>query len=198
MRYRRGFKSEANWYAREMRVELGLAPHAPLCPRKLAHHLEYTIVELSSLANSEAAAVSYLMSKKGQGEFSAITLKGEQQTSIVHNDAHHPRRQASNIAHELAHGLLMHPFAPLIGQNGARIYDGDMEAEANWLGPALLVSEEAAMFIAERGHPHEMTCKEYGVSQEVLLMRLQVTGALIRLSRRRGKIIPAAVQAPAE
>lgn len=194
MRYRRGFKSEANWYARQMRVELGLAAHAPLCPWRLAHHLGYTIVGLSSFTDCEPSAVAYLTSRMGQREFSAITLKSEEETRIVHNDAHHPRRQASNIAHELAHGLLIHPFAPLIGQNGARIYDETMEAEASWLGPALLISEEAAMFIAERGYPHELTCKEYGVTQDVLSMRLKVTGSLIRLSRRRLKNEPPAIE----
>jgi Zn-dependent peptidase ImmA (M78 family) len=93
--------------------------------------------------------------------------------------------QAANIAHELAHGLLMHPFAPLTGANGARIFDRQLEDEANWLGPALLISEKAAMVIAERDQPHALACDEYGVSQDLLSMRLRVTGGLIRISRRR-------------
>jgi hypothetical protein len=39
---------------------------------------------------------------------------------------------------------------------GARIFDRQLEDEANWLGPALLISEKAAMVIAERDQPHAL------------------------------------------
>lgn len=185
MEHRRGFKAEANWYAREMRRELCLQPHDPLCPWKLAEHLEYKVVELSEYAADEPRAAAYLRSARGQKEFSAITLCDDEIRWIIHNDAHHRRRQAANISHELAHGLLLHRPAPLTGMNGARIFNREQENEANWLGPALLVSEEAALFIVETAKPLAAVCETYGVSGDLLQMRLHVTGAFIRVARRR-------------
>ena len=185
MGYRRGFKTEANWYAREMRRELRLQPHDPLCPWNLARHLDYTIVKLSEYTNLEPQAVAYLQSSVGQKEFSAITLHDTGIRCIIHNDAHHRRRQASDISHELAHGLLLHMPAPLLAANGARSFNRDQEDEAHWLGPALLISEEAALYIVESGRFIEHVCDEYCVSEELLQMRLRVTGAIVRVARRR-------------
>lgn len=184
MSLRRGFKAEANWYAREMRKELGLAPHSPLCPWKLANHLGFPIVSLSAYQLAAPEAVTYLHSESGQEEFSAITLFFGSSRLIVHNDAHSLKRQAANIAHELAHGLLLHPPKATFDANGSRHYDKDREDEANWLGPALLISDEAAMRIALRRMAVETASDMYGVSAPLVQMRLNVTGALIRLARR--------------
>ena len=43
---RRGFKKEANEYAKEFRQELGLRAHDPLCPWKLAEHLAIPVKPL--------------------------------------------------------------------------------------------------------------------------------------------------------
>jgi Zn-dependent peptidase ImmA (M78 family) len=185
MTFRRGFKSDADWYAGQMRVDLGVPPHGPLCPWKLADHLEYSVTKLSDYVKAEPHAVTYLKSPKGQKEFSAITLCFEGKRLIIHNDAHRPCRQAANISHELAHGLLMHTPASLTGEDGARMFDPTQEKEAHWLGPALLISKEAALHIAGSGEALPAVCKTYGVSEELLRMRLQVTGALIRTARRR-------------
>lgn len=112
MDLRWGFKAAANWYARDVRRDLGLAPHSPLCPWKLASHMEFPLIPLSAYAGLEPEAVAYFSSTRGQREFSAITVFGAEQTFIVHNDFHHPKRQAANIAHELAHRLLIHPPEP--------------------------------------------------------------------------------------
>ncbi|MCJ2090965.1 ImmA/IrrE family metallo-endopeptidase [Methylobacterium sp. J-072] len=182
---RRGFKSDANWHAIKAREELGLLPHAALCPRNLAIHLGYTVVELGSYIAHDASAVHYLQSAAGQKEFSAITIYCEVARLIIHNDAHHPHRQAANIAHELAHGLLIHKPSALQDRNGARLYNKEQEDEANWLGPALLISDEAALHIVETGQSHAEARRTYGVSDELLEMRLRVTAAHLRVARRR-------------
>jgi Zn-dependent peptidase ImmA (M78 family) len=104
---------------------------------------------------------------------------------IIHNDAHDRKRQAANIAHELAHGLLLHPPKPPFDSTGSRHYDPMLEAEANWLGPALLVSDEAALLIVERKLPMNIACSRYGASEPLIRMRLNVSGAAIRVARRR-------------
>lgn len=185
MKYRRGFKTEANSYARDMRSELGIEPHGSLCPWKLAEHLGYVIVKLSDFVTSEPKAVEYLTSMVGQAEFSAVTLPYGDTPWIVHNDSHSPGRQAANLAHEAAHGLLCHQAAPLTDANGTRIFNREQENEANWLGPALLISEEAALHITRQRLLNAVACQMYGVSLELLQMRLRVTGANIRAARRR-------------
>ena len=181
---RRGFKKEADEYAKELRAELGLRPDAPLSPWQLAQHLEIPIRPLSTLRDKEPASVAHLFAE-GRREFSATTLSLGTHRIIVHNDAHSRERQASNIAHELAHCILGHPCTPPLSDVGCRNYDPVLEAEANWLGPALLVSREAALKISWQGQSAEEAARQYGVTKEVMLMRLGVTGALKIVSRSR-------------
>lgn len=185
MNHRRGFKAEANSYAREMRDELGIKLHEALCPWKLAKHLGYIVVKLSDFISAEPKAVYYLTSGLGQSEFSAVTLPNDGAPWIIHNDSHSPGRQAANLAHEAAHGLLCHKGAPLTDAYGARIFNREQENEANWLGPALLISEEAALYIVKQRLLHAVACQMYGVSPDLLQMRLRVTGAHIRVARHR-------------
>lgn len=184
MTLRRGFKTEANWYAREMRRELGLLPAAPLCPWTLADHLGFPIIPLSEYKMAAPEAVAYLRSMAGQRDFSAITLFQGPVRWIIHNDAHNQKRQAADIAHELAHGLLLHPPKPAFNAAGSRHYDPILEAEANWLGPALLVSDEAALLIVEQKLPIREASDRYGVSAPLIQMRLNVSGAALRVARR--------------
>lgn len=185
MKYRRGFKSDANSHARDMRSELGIASHDALCPWKLAEHLGYVVVKLSEFASTEPDAVAYLTTGRGQAEFSAVTLPNEGGFWIVYNDSHSPGRQAANLAHEAAHGLLCHEAAPLTDARGSRIFNREQESEANWLGPALLISDEAALHIVRQSILHAVACQIYGVSLDLLQMRLRVTGSNIRVARQR-------------
>jgi Zn-dependent peptidase ImmA (M78 family) len=92
---------------------------------------------------------------------------------IIYNDGHARKRQAADIAHELAHGLLLHPPKPPFDGNGSRHYDVE-EEEANWLGPALLISDEAALWIAEEGISLLDASNHYTASMQVVRMRLNV------------------------
>lgn len=182
MKLRRGFKAEANAYSREFRKELGLPAEAPLCPFKLAKHLGVRAIPLGQFANDEPQAIDYLKSKHGKKEFSAITLCFGMERLIIYNDAHTSPRTTSNVAHELSHIILMHPAKPPFDENGSRHYDAVLEDEANWLGPALLISEEAALKIGRDNQPHAVAAKKYGVSGAVLRMRLNVLGVARRLA----------------
>lgn len=185
MKYNRGFKAVANWHAREMRRELGIEPHGALCPWKLAEHLGYVVVKLSYFALIQPQAFAYLTTGYGQEEFSAVTLPNDGGFWIIYNDSHSPGRQAANLAHEAAHGLLCHPCSPITDESGNRDCNKEQEIEANWLGPALLISEEAALHIVSQSMPHATACQIYGVSLKLLQMRLRVTGTHIRVARRR-------------
>ncbi len=183
MQFRRGFKTEANDIAREIREELSLRSTDPLDPRRLAKHLGIPIKPLSAM--KEIPEVVDYFSRRNTGEFSAVTVFDGIERLIVHNDAHTPGRQASDLAHELAHALLFHEPKPALDASGCRDWDEESEREADWLGAALLVSEEAAIDIAQKGLSLFSAAHSYGVSQKVMQMRLNVTGAYTRVERAR-------------
>lgn len=182
MGLRRGFKSEANDYAREFRSELGLQPHEPMSPWELANHLEIPIIPLSDLVNGASEAVAILKGRE-RSSFSAVTLFEDTRRMILHNDAHHPRRQASNIAHEISHAVLGHTPGPSLDQRSIGLFDKKQEEEAHWLGYALLISEEAALFIVQEGMSMDQTIEIYGVSRDLIEFRIRKTGADVKVKR---------------
>jgi hypothetical protein len=186
MKLRWGFKTEANDYAREFRTELGLAPHAPLCPWKLAEHLAIPVLPVSGFAGDLPDSHLAYLANSGKKAFSAVTVFHGHRRLIVHNDNHHERRQAANIAHELAHGILGHPPTPPLDDLKRRNFDKTIEDEANWLGPALLISEEATLHIVATGMAIQEAVRHYKVSNDLINMRLRVTGAQTRVRRRGG------------
>jgi Zn-dependent peptidase ImmA (M78 family) len=184
MMLRRGFKAEANEYARELRAELDLRSWSPLCPWALAKHLAIPVIRLSSLQGKARMEVAYLL-RNGRDYFSAVTVFDGYRRAILHNDGNAKTRQTADIAHELAHAILGHPPEQVFGHNTARQVNRRAEAEASWLGPALLISDEAAVLIARARRSLSEAAAEYGVSESLLRMRLNVTGARRRAQRRR-------------
>ena len=180
---RRGFKKEANELAGEFRQELGLAPHDALCPWRLAAHLDIPLLRLSQFTSNPD--ISYLHSAHGKKEFSAMVCFDGIAGFVIYNDAHALTRQAADISHEIAHIVLRHPPKPPIDERGSRDYDPLSEVEAHWLGPALLVSEEAALHIVAQGFSMPLASRLYGASEELITMRINVVGARKRIARRR-------------
>ncbi len=183
MTLRRGFKSEANTTSKELRQELGLAADAPLCPFKTAEHLEVEVLKLSSYRAALPLETTYLMQNEGKIRFSAVTCCFGTERIIIYNDLLPPTRSHADIMHEIGHMLLMHEPHVVCARTGGRHYDADMEEEANWLGPALLVSEEAALVTVQRGLAVPVAAGHYKVSPSLMRMRLNVTGALRRVAR---------------
>ena len=183
---RRGFKTEANSIAREVRSELGLAPTSPLEVWRLAQHLEIPVIPLSSLRESAPLATDLFLND-GQGMFSGVTVFRGNERTIVFNDAHVSGRQASDVGHELSHGLLLHLPETAVDERGCRYWDREVEDEAKWLSGALLVPEEAALIVARRGWPLAMAAAHYGVTQQMMKFRINVTGAIKRVRRAAGK-----------
>lgn len=179
MALRRGFKTEANSLAVALRTELRLDAHAPLCPWKLAKHLEVPVHSLSDVEPLEPVAVRYLRTK-GKHAFSAVTIfvgRHGRRRVIFHNDGHATSRQTANLAHELAHAILGHPPTPPFA------HDPVAEEEAKWLGPALLIPDDAALHIVRTKMPEPEALSLYGVSPALLRMRLNVSAARKRISR---------------
>ena len=141
---------------------------------------------MSGLGAEVPGAVRFFQTR-GNRYFSAVTVFRESLRTIVVNDSHSLVRQASNIVHELGHGLLLHPRTVAIDERGCREWDREIEAEANWLSGALLVPEGAALLIVERDWSAELAAAKYGVSREMLRFRSDVTAARRRVRRIRAK-----------
>lgn len=180
---RRGFKTEANAIAREIRTELGLHAKDALDPWTLAAHLCIELLPLSALSSAVPESVGRL-ARRGASAFSAVTIFDGTKRLIVYNDSHSSRRQASDIAHELAHALLLHAPTPTVN-SGARDWNGEQEAEAGWLAGALLISDESAIAIAYSGKSDADAAEAHGVSEQMMTFRMRVTAARIRVQRAR-------------
>jgi hypothetical protein len=184
---RRGFKKDANALTREVRADLGLTPVDPLDPFALAGFLEIPVRPLSDLREWAMEAVHHLM-ERDPSAFSAVTIFEGHRKTIWHNDGHARVRQRSNVAHEIAHALLFHTPGSDPDPIHARPWDRSVEDEAQWLGGALLVPEEAALALARAGTDAITGATQYGVSTEMLMYRLNVSGALIHAVRARRRV----------
>lgn len=181
MAFRRGFKAEAERLALEVRGELGIGAYARLDPLGLAEHLAIPVMTLSQLTSIGVtpgleAAVDVLHGAESQA-MSAVTVFFGSERAIVHNDAHSPGRQASNVTHELSHGLLLHPSAPVLDHRGCRNWNPDVEDEANYLAGALLIPSKAAWGLAKRRKSFDQAATDYGCSVEMVRWRVNITGA---------------------
>ncbi len=185
MSLRRGFKTEATGLAKEIRAELGLVPFNRLDPHELAQHLDIPVLALSELEESAPDGAHYFLSTEPDA-FSAVTVFRGHYRIIVHNDSHSKPRQNSNLAHELAHGLLHHEPAPAVdGMTGCRNFNSSNEEEANWLASELLVTEEMALAVARGQFTRQDAENRLGISPQMLRWRLNMTGAYKRVARAR-------------
>ncbi|MFQ5872212.1 MAG: ImmA/IrrE family metallo-endopeptidase [Dehalococcoidia bacterium] len=184
MTLRRGFKTQANEIAREIRYELGLTPTDPLDPWALSEFLEIPFLPMSELSGVARSAVHYF-TVVDTSVFSAVTVFDGSHRLIVYNDAHVPGRQASDMSHELSHAILLHPPMPAIDQTGCRDWNQEAEEEAEWLSGVLLVPEEAAMLVVQKGLSTTVAAGLFGVTPKLMTSRINRTGARKRVERAR-------------
>lgn len=185
MDLRRGFKSEANTIAAEVRAELGLRARDPLDPLTLAAHLEVPVLPLSDYGTDAPTAHRHFADVEMEA-FSAVTVFRGPRRTIVHNDSHSLGRQASNLAHELGHALLLHPPSAPLDDRGCRLWDQEIEDEAQFLAGALLLTEDAALYIARNGITLQAAADHFGISTQMVTYRLNITGARKRVARAKG------------
>lgn len=172
MKFKRGFKAEANRIAVRVREQIGLTAIDPIDPIDICKHFDIELIKLSEL---DCDTTVFLHGKENS-VFSAVTVSHGVKTAIVHNDSHHPFRQRSNICHELGHCFLGHKSTPPLTENGERNRDGSIEGEANYLAGTLLLTNEGALHILKNGLL-SVAQEHYGISQQMLHYRLHVSGA---------------------
>ena len=182
VKFPHGFKARANDIAVGLRRQAGLSKTAPLDPRGVFQRLSVQIVPLSEFRSACPSETEALLSHSGG--FSAMLLPvGQGKRVVIHNDSHSPRRQVSNLAHELAHVLLAHPGEVVCMGDLARRADSLAEAEAAHLGGCILVPNEAAHRIAFSGVDACIASESYGVSEDMITYRLRMSGAIKRVRR---------------
>jgi len=185
---RRGFKSEAERIAELVRGDLGLAPLDRLDCFALASAWGIPVVSLGELREDGASEASIRRLTSEDAGFSATTIVAGPRRLIVYNPRQGPGRKASSLAHELAHVVLEHEAAPAIGIGGCRYWDGEQEAEADWLGATLLVPRTSALAWMLESDDLDAGASNFGVSVELFRWRINHTGVLHevrRLARER-------------
>lgn len=183
VKLRRGFKTEAEAYAREFRLELKLLASAPLDMFVLARHLEIPVISLSDLQDAISATNYDLLTTPKKKPFSAVTMFSGRHRSIIYNDSNSPGRQQSDLAHELSHAILDHPPSALTNESGGRHYNKELEEEAACLSSVLLVPLSAAMWMLRSGKTLESLSEQYNISIPMLRMRTNKSGARTIMSR---------------
>lgn len=183
---RRGFKAQAERISLSARKELKVGPRAALDPWSYATHVGVLVLEFADLGLSARSQRRLIESDKES--WSGMTIKEGPTTAILVNPAHVRPRQCSTLAHELSHILLKHvPNSVQVSPTGLLLlsdYSDEQEAEADWLGAALLIPREAMMFYRARGETVEQIAKRYGVSEPLCEWRRRTTGVDIQIGRR--------------
>lgn len=120
--------------------------------------------------------------------WSAATLGERDRNLVILNSAHLAGRQSNDLMHELSHLICGHAPSetqPLPGGIMMLVdYDSDQEDEADTLAATLLLPRVALVSILSRGIGIEEAADEYGVTPDLMQMRMNTTGALIQFRRR--------------
>jgi hypothetical protein len=186
----RGFKTWAERTSGAIRNELSLPSHAPLDPKKLAFVLGVRLATPEEFPGLPKDTSDQLL-LRDPGGWSAVTLSVGGKSIVIYNPKHSHARQASDIAHELAHLILEHqPAKMVISLDGAmvmRSYNSEQEDEANWLAWCLLLPREALLQAKRTGMSTAEIAEAYGVSESLVDFRLGITGVRAFLARGRKK-----------
>jgi Zn-dependent peptidase ImmA (M78 family) len=185
MKYRRGFKTEAERIALDVRAELGLSATDALDVFAVAERWGIPVIPMSALTDGRGAhGFLRVFRAREQDSFSAVTIFNGTARSIVHNDSHHPCRQSSNIAHELSHCILEHqPTHLRDGESGCRVWNATYEAEADWLGGALLIPREGGLYYVKSGWGIGQVAEHFRVSEPLARWRIYQTGIMQHADR---------------
>jgi hypothetical protein len=184
VKFRWGFKTEAERIAAEARKELGLNPTDRLDLMKLADQWGIPVHSFHKLAEFGLKADSLQCLCGGEDDpLSGITLFDKHRRFIFINDRRAKTRQASDLAHELGHCLLEHEPQALDNGEGQRLWNREMEEEATWLGAALLIPAEGAFDLMRNNLTIDQLASHYGVSNKYCEMRVYAGGIKAHVDR---------------
>ena len=168
--------------AAEVREELGLLEHDPLDPFEYARFLKIPCEPVSEMDRyGVSEEILDYLAGVGRKDFSAGTFCKGSRRLIIYNDHNSPARQKSDVAHELAHVLREHKPGPTLKVVGLPAWNAEQEDDATCLAGALLVPECAALMIVRRELSVWEAASLYGVSDQLMEVRLEITGAFKRV-----------------
>lgn len=187
MVYRRGFKTDAEAHALEQRKELGLGVTDQLDPFALASFLEIPFVSFAACVRLVGASGSQTAILSDLREHvSAVTVFSGRRRIIVFNDGNAPTRQRSDMSHEISHTLLEH--TPVALDDPSRYTpNAELEAEAEFLGGALLIPRDGALELMCDGMSETALAEHFGVSLAMARWRIRGTGVDKHAQRIRAR-----------
>lgn len=176
--YKRGFKTWAERTAMNIRRRAGCKISDPLDLHEIAKRHDI-IVRVPEDFKKLPAVTRKILLEDDPESWSALTLRMGDKTVVILNSAHNKARQASDLAHELAHLIIGHTCAKTyMTPEGLLLatHNKEEEDEAAWLSGCLLLPREVCVYIKKQKISDENAMKKYGVSKQMLAYRLNVTG----------------------
>jgi Zn-dependent peptidase ImmA (M78 family) len=182
---RRGFKSEAERLAADVRQRIGCAEDDLPELETVAESLGMRMLPADELVDRSRLAE---LAEIQPDSFSAATFRlpsGER--VVVYNPLHEPGRTRSNQAHELAHVILGHDVRTIerVGNLKFLTCDVQQEEEADWLGGCLLLPRGLLLKAATKGMNAEEVAARFRTSVPMARFRLNASGVLVQVGRAR-------------
>ena len=178
MALRRGFKSEAERIAQQVRSEVGIGAAQMVTPEVLADLLSVEIRSGDELISRKRFVE---LDQIQEGAFSACTFRPSNgRVVVVYNPISPPTRKRSDLAHELAHILLNHDLSRIekLGDVTFITCDATQEEEAAWLSGCLLLPRALLLAEIRKGSSASEIAETYSVSEGMARYRLNVTGVV--------------------
>lgn len=186
MTLRRGFRTEAERLAAQVRSDAGLRPFDPIDIRALAEQKGVGIVAADELIDIERL---HELEAIQSFAFSACTFDVDGSKVIVISPLRSQSRQNSDIAHELSHLLLDHEMTEVREIAGVpfRTCRSDQEQEATTLGGTLMLPRPLLLHAVSQGMDIAAIAKTYSVTVEMARFRYNTTGVAKQLQRATGR-----------
>lgn len=186
LRLGRGFKTDAERAALEVRAALKLSPHDRLPARKLANMLKINVTTPDRLTGMPPQMLEEL-TIDGRNRWSAALVKGPptHKHLLIHNPTHSLFRQESDIFHEISHHICKHEPDGIFQVGGLviREYSKEKENQAEFLGYALHLTRDALFWANRRGMSFEDIGEHFCASRQLIQHRMNVTGVAKILAR---------------
>lgn len=165
---------------------MGQTPDAPADLAAIGHYLNIEILPADELLPRKRLVE---LDRLQRGAFSAATIPHpDGRLFAVYNPLSDRGRTNSDLAHEFAHQLLDHDVRQMQVVVGFTFLtcDREQEEEANWLAGCLLLPRPLLLREALAGAGPEQLAEKYELSVPMARFRLNTSGVLLQVRRRRG------------
>lgn len=176
--FKRGFKAWSERVSIQYRKEMSLTSEAPLDVFAFAKHLNI-IVKTPNDFDLNPDVLRILL-KQETDVWSAVTICMNERHMIIYNTSNAPTRRSNDIMHEIAHVVIGHEPQGMHSFDAGiflRHYDQEKELEADYLAGSLLLPKDALLHIKKKRIPANIAARTYLVSERLLTMRMNLSGA---------------------